>query len=166
MRAQRAPLGLWLWNNLTLALSQKDMCLRKFTQLLKTFLFRRNSAHCDFLLKCAVYKHIYLLVVPMWPSWRHTEHRWQKWQMQDVQPQRERWWSCSRDGSVLNMPRSHKTVTGSMTLQLIVMLLMKLSARRLMSLLVVDDKAGKMECDMPVLYSHKLWYSRIFSCGF
>jgi len=40
--------GPRLWNNLPVELRQQDICLTEIRQLLKTFLFRWNSAHCDF----------------------------------------------------------------------------------------------------------------------
>jgi len=40
---------------------QRDICLSEFRRFLKTFLFCWDSAPCDFLFKCAVYKYTYLL---------------------------------------------------------------------------------------------------------
>ena len=40
--------GPRLWNNLPVELRQQDICLTKFRRLLKTVLFRWDSAHCDF----------------------------------------------------------------------------------------------------------------------
>jgi len=37
-----------LWNSLPVELRQQDICLTEFRRLLKTFLFRWDSAHCDF----------------------------------------------------------------------------------------------------------------------
>jgi len=56
-----AVAGPRLWNNLPVELRQRDICLSKFRRLLKTFLFCWDSAPCDFLFKCAVYKYTYLL---------------------------------------------------------------------------------------------------------
>jgi len=41
-------------------LRQRDTCLSDFRQLLKTFLFCWDSAPCDFLFKCSLYKYTYL----------------------------------------------------------------------------------------------------------
>ena len=56
-----AVAGPRLWNNLPVELRQRDICLSEFRRLLKTFLFCWDSAPCDFLFKCAVYKYTYLL---------------------------------------------------------------------------------------------------------
>ena len=55
-----AVAGPRLWNNLPFELRQRDICLREFRRLLKTFLFCWDSAPYDFLFKCAVYKYTYL----------------------------------------------------------------------------------------------------------
>ena len=39
--------GPRLWNNLPVELRQQDICLTEFRRLLKTVLFRWDSAHCD-----------------------------------------------------------------------------------------------------------------------
>jgi len=56
-----AVAGPWLWNNLPVELRQRDICLREFRRLLKTFLFCWDLAPCDFLFMCAMYKYTYLL---------------------------------------------------------------------------------------------------------
>ena len=48
-------------NNLPVELRQWDICLREFRRLLKMFLFCWDSAPCDFLFKCTMYKYTYLL---------------------------------------------------------------------------------------------------------
>ena len=40
--------GPQLWNSLPVELRQQDICLTEFRRLLKTCLFRWDSAHCDF----------------------------------------------------------------------------------------------------------------------
>ena len=37
-----------VWNNLPVELRQQDICLTEFWRLIKTVLFRWDSAHCDF----------------------------------------------------------------------------------------------------------------------
>jgi len=56
--------GPRLWNNLPVELRQRDRCLSEFRRLLKTFLFWRDSAPCDFLFKCAVYTYLLTYLLP------------------------------------------------------------------------------------------------------
>jgi len=52
-------------------LRQQDVCVGEFRWLLKMFLECCDSAHCDFLLRRAVYKHTYLL---QWSALQQKRH--------------------------------------------------------------------------------------------
>jgi len=58
--------GPRLWNSLPVELRQQDICLTEFRRLLKTVLFRWDSAHCDFFVLMApgISTLTYLLTAP------------------------------------------------------------------------------------------------------